>query len=41
MTVLVSMPEAAIDKNHSFVLFENQVGFTGQFFVMEPVSESL
>jgi len=35
------MPEAAIDRQHGVVFWENQVWFPGEFFVMQSVPEPL
>lgn len=37
---VVAMPEAAMNKYHSPVFRKNEVGFTGQSFVMQSVSEA-
>lgn len=36
----MSMPEASVDENDCTVFFEDNVGRTGQFLYIEPVSES-
>lgn len=38
--VLMSMPEATVDKNGCTVFFEDNVGRTGKFLYIETVSES-
>jgi len=36
----MSVPEAAVDKNNRFVFRQHNIRFAGQFFVVQPVTES-
>lgn len=35
------VPEAAVHKNHGFVFWENNVGFSGQLFNIQPVPKPI
>jgi len=37
----VSVPETAVNKNYGFIFGENNVGFSGEGFYIQPVTESV